>query len=184
MPRPRQLLLPILHLKMGDYKKYLIITVVLFFAAILALFIATNIFVGKGGAVPADKNTPTEIKEEKQDIDTNSGPEIKIQPQTNIVFPLFRNKNGVFNPKELKVSPELSTKTCLITILNEDAEDLILRLSPYSPEDKVGFKYDSVPQSKSLTFDPRYGNLTQMAFHNRKNPEAEFRVVLDKACLE
>lgn len=89
---------------------------------------------------------------------------------------------GIFSPDTILIKPVEGNESCALQIENKDAEEILIRLGPFSEKDNRGFSYDPIPPGTSLVIDPRYG-MTEEFFYNRARPGATFRVLLDKKCF-
>lgn len=115
------------------------------------------------------------------DESISPGPEIKILPETEIeAGPAVRHRDGGFKPQEILLKDEGAG--CILTIHNDDKEEILVRLSPHSASGDSGFSYDPIPAGSLLRLDPRYSGFSEAKFHNHLEPEAEFIVRFDKTC--
>lgn len=89
---------------------------------------------------------------------------------------------GIFSPDTITIKPVEGNESCALQIENKDAEEILIRLGPFSEKDNRGFAYNPIPPGASLVIDPRYG-MTEEFFYNRARPDSTFRVLLDKKCF-
>ncbi len=86
-----------------------------------------------------------------------------------------------FIPQEIMVGVT-GQEACVITIVNETNESLVLRLGPYDPDDAIGPQYDAVDPGESILIDPRF-RIPEIAYHDRAHPErGEFSIILGAGC--
>jgi hypothetical protein len=147
----------------------LIIGVVLIGVAIFVVF-------RHGGETDKDIRTVAPVpEEEKKDNNTT------MISGDNFSGPVVRYTGAEFVPQEILLTPE--NGGCLVTVLNEDRQDLTVRLGPHNLEgNDPGFSYDSVPPGEAQIIDPRY-RIDEISFHNHARPGPDFSVTLDSLCL-
>lgn len=136
-----------------------------------------------------DRNTPLESSVKLPERSEEPPPSTsvkKFRPDTgqNQVLPpsVVVYSEAGFTPKKVIISGSDPNEGCLLTIINSSSAELLIRLSPHSEKDDVGFPYSPIPPGKSLRIDPRY-RLEKIVFHNHKNPVQEFGVELGSSCV-
>lgn len=103
---------------------------------------------------------------------------------TQFKGPAVHYKDGIFSPSEMTLEESDSNPLgCLLNIINETQEDMIVRLGPFEKGKEKGFPYAPIPAGESLIIDPRYTGIDRAVFYNTKNPKEEFAVVIDKSCM-
>ncbi|MEK7083183.1 MAG: hypothetical protein AAB972_03340, partial [Patescibacteria group bacterium] len=120
------------------------------------------------------------VPESLDEYHKQSGQEVRVSDE--YTGPTVIYQQGIFLPGILTINPIADNPSCLVRIENRDAQQLIIRLGPFSEKDNRGFSYDPIPPGAWLVIDPRYG-MTEEFFYNRARPDAIFRVVLDKKCF-
>ena len=89
-------------------------------------------------------------------------------------------KNKVFFPASTTVQNQ-DGDGCILAIINQDPGSLLIRLSPHSEKDDQGVLYPEIAPGESILIDPRY-RIAEIAFHNHRNPNEEFKVILGEGC--
>lgn len=86
-----------------------------------------------------------------------------------------------FSPTKITLRANTTGSGCLIRVVNSSLWPLLLRLSPYSDKDNIGFPYSSISPKDSMIIDPRF-RIERVAFHSREKPDDEFSVELGEGC--
>lgn len=144
-------------------------------AAMFLLAIAALLFVTRRNAPTNDKSAGSESP--------RSGQEMRVR-DTQFKGPAVHYKDGIFSPSEMTLEESDSNPLgCLLNIINETQEDMIVRLGPFEKGKEKGFPYAPIPAGESLIIDPRYTGIDRAVFYHTKNPKEEFAVVIDKSCM-
>lgn len=103
---------------------------------------------------------------------------VKVVPEDAHEIPEILYSENTFSPNSIA----LESDNCVLRIMNKSNEELVIRLSPHSEKDAIGFHYSPIPSGQSLAIDPRYGQADAF-FHNHKKPDQNFLVHLGPSCL-
>lgn len=133
------------------------------------------------------RQNPTEVGQ-NENIDSAASAvqnTLKMQDAETLTVPIIRyGAENVFNPLSVQVEQKQQTGgACVITIANDSAAPLNVRVGPYTPGTEKGFLYNAIESGKSLTIDPRYGSLTEISFYSKEKPEAIFTAHIGPTCL-
>lgn len=108
-------------------------------------------------------------------------PPTKINSEQQFRGAVVRYTTHGFSPHAITLQ-KYDESNCMLHIINDTHDVLIIRLSPHTSRDNWGFTYTPVAPGASLSIDPRY-RIPKIAFHNHERPEDEFKVILGDECV-
>jgi hypothetical protein len=111
----------------------------------------------------------------------NNAVKIKEPSGDGVIGQKIYYKSGSFTPAVIHMKDNAENDGCLLTLVNEGENDLKIGLSPHNENGDPGSDYPPVPPGGKLIFDPRY-RVTEIKFHDHKNPSSGFEVILDGKC--
>ena len=165
-------------LKKKSLHEYLLVGIAVL-AVLVFLYFLTRFFFGKADSLNESLPIVPPLHEEKvSPTQIERGQAIKVVPEDAYQFPEVIYSENTFSPSSIA----LKSDHCVLRIINKSSEELIIRLSPHSEKDNIGFHYSPIPPGQSLAIDPRYGQ-SDASFHNHKKPNQTFRVHLGRYCL-
>lgn len=127
-------------------------------------------------SVPA-VNSSSEHKEEAPVYN----PTANINSEKEFMDAIVRYTTYGFFPRTITLQ-KYDKSNCMLRIVNNTHDTLIIRLSPHATRDNWGFAYAPLLPGSSLTIDPRY-RIPKIAFHNHARPEDEFEVIFSNECV-
>ncbi|MDP3710127.1 MAG: hypothetical protein Q8R29_00160 [bacterium] len=97
---------------------------------------------------------------------------------------VVRYKESGFSPSQIKLEEDGTGFGCLLKIINDSKDPLIVRLGPYemSVKSNYGFKYDPIPPGGNILIDPRFGRRTEEIL-NFNRPQDKFLIEFGPACV-
>lgn len=97
---------------------------------------------------------------------------------------VVRYKESGFSPTKIKLEEGGTGFGCLLKIINDSKDPLIVRLGPYemSVKDNYGVKYDPVPSGGEILLDPRFGRRTEEILNFNK-PQDKFFIEFGTTCI-
>lgn len=165
-------------LKKKSFSEYLLVGIAVL-TVLCFFYLSARFFFQKSESLKEVSPLPPPIPEEKvSPTQIERGQTIKVLPEDAYQFPEVIYSENAFSPSSI----DLKSDNCVLRIINKSSEELIIRLSPHSEKDTIGFHYSSIPPGQSLAIDPRYGE-PDASFHNHKKPNQTFRVHLGPHCL-
>lgn len=165
-------------LKKKLLNEYLLVGIAIL-AVLFFFYLSTRFFFKKDDSVKEISPAPFPAREEKiSPTEIERGQNIKVVPENTSTVPEVIYSENIFSPSSIA----LESDSCVLRIINKSDEELIVRLSPHSEKDIIGFHYSPIPPGQSLAIDPRYGD-PDASFHNHKKPDQSFRVHLGPRCL-
>lgn len=157
-----------------------ILFAILIFLALLAGAMLLVNYLPDVSPVPTEALENTAVVRDPQQPAGPGGPDLDTAGAP--ARPIVVYSGSSFTPSSLTLSLTGTSADCFLLIMNKSSVPLLLRLSPHSPQDAVGFPYSPIPAGESGLIDPRYRQ-TDIKFHNHNNPEQEFSVILGKGCI-
>jgi len=161
-------------------KKYLSVGIA---ALITAIVIGILIAVWRYKPSLPENIAKTETESPSAMPTESSGPIVTVTQDNELPSSLIRfSETQGFIPEKLTLAQDAKGTGCLLVISNDSSQKLIVRVSPYTPEDNRGVRYDPIPPHSTSIIDARY-NMSDISLHNRENPTQEFSLHFDKSCL-
>lgn len=149
------------------------------------LLVAIGVFAFINRDVDTLEPAPRQNLPEKKSESTGGGPEAKIIDDAEFMGPVIRYTADGFSPKNISLTREDAASTdCLVMFKNESAEELVVRLGPWSDRDNRGFAYPPIPAGQTGIIDPRYSDIFSEELYNRKQPEHTLSVSLSEFCFQ
>lgn len=148
-------------------------------AVVLFFHFSTQFFAEKAGSAEEGSFVLPPASEEKvSPAQREPGQNVKVLSEDAYEIPEVIYSENTFSPNGVR----LESNNCVLRIINKSNEELVIRLSPHSEKDAIGFHYSPIPSGQSLAIDPRYGQADAF-FHNHKKSDQNFRVRLGPSCL-
>ena len=148
------------------------ITAVLFIS--LGVFLFLNHYDKKGSELlPIQESAP---------LNREKAPLTRVKSKEDFIGPTVLYSGDKFFPANLTLTGKPEGSGCLLMILNESQNTLVVRLSPHSVKDDWGFPYLPISPGAQSVIDPRY-HMADVAFHNHEKPSEEFSMHLAEPCL-
>ncbi|MEK7560866.1 MAG: hypothetical protein AAB539_02820 [Patescibacteria group bacterium] len=160
--------------------------------AAVAAGMASFFLLGKKGQpqelpFPVNKATPappiSDTPNPAPSASTDAGPVVQVRDMSDSKGPQIRYRDGRFTPATVELTRTTEDSTgCLLTIVNESATNLVVRLGPAPGAPNHGTMYEAIAPGKTGIIDPRYRGLGDAVFFNAANPSATFNVRVLPTC--
>lgn len=129
--------------------------------------------------LPKSLSTPTTSKSNDSIITP-----VTIKSADEYKGQVVRYKESGFSPSKIKLEENGTGFGCLLKIVNESKNPLVVRLGPYemSVKDNYGVKYDPIPSGGEILIDPRFGRRTEEILNFNK-PQDKFFIEFGTTCI-